>query len=74
MAAACSTQRHSENPRSDSKDIEEQNDEHQARTFSNIHLSVKERVVLGNVREEKAEPISQGDSKSMSIRPDRGTY
>ncbi|KAL1586463.1 hypothetical protein WHR41_05353 [Cladosporium halotolerans] len=41
--------------------MEEQNDEHQARTFSNIHVSGKERVVLGNVREEKAGSISQGD-------------
>lgn len=54
--------------------MEKQNDEHQARTFSNIHISGKERVVLGNVREEKAEPIPQGDFMRMSIRPDRGTY
>lgn len=74
MAAARSTRRHSDNPRSESKGMEEQNDEHQARAFSNIHISGKERVALGNLREEKAESISQGDRKSMSIRPDRGTY
>lgn len=74
MAAARSTRRHSDNPRSESKGMEKQNDEHQARTFSNIHISGKERVVLGNVREEKAEPIPQGDFMRMSIRPDRGTY